>query len=134
VLALYAPGKVTYRSELQPGVTVDADRDQLTQILVNLVKNGEESMSDTGGAVTVRVAKDAQSAWLEVQDEGPGVPADHRARIFEPYVTTKSGGTGLGLSIAARIAMEHSGKLELLDSPTGARFRLTLPLPGSTSS
>src|SRR6185436_5473658 len=113
----------TYRPELQPGVTVEADRDQLTQVLVNLVKNAEEAMTEKGGQVTVRVAADAEHAWLEVEDEGPGVPADQRARIFEPYVTTKSGGTGLGLAIAARIAMEHSGSLQLLDSVKGARFR-----------
>jgi two-component system, NtrC family, nitrogen regulation sensor histidine kinase NtrY len=129
VLALYAPGKVTYRSELAKGVVVDADRDQLTQVLVNLVKNAEESMSDTGGEVTVRVARDAKHAWLEVEDQGPGVPAEQRTRIFEPYVTTKSGGTGLGLPIAARIAQEHGGRLELLDSVKGARFRLSLPAP-----
>lgn len=127
VLALYSPGKVTYRSELKPQVFASADRDQLTQVLVNLVKNAEESMSDTGGAVTVSIGSDAGHAWFEVRDEGPGVPADQRARIFEPYVTTKSGGTGLGLAIASRIAMEHGGKLELLDSQKGARFRLTLP-------
>ncbi|MBL8955301.1 MAG: HAMP domain-containing protein [Myxococcaceae bacterium] len=131
VLQLYAPGKITYRADLQPGVFVDADRDQLTQVLVNLVKNAEESMSETGGEVTVNVARDATSAWLEVRDQGPGVPADQRSRIFEPYVTTKSGGTGLGLAIAARIAQEHSGRLVLLDSERGARFRLTLPTPKS---
>ena len=128
VLQLYAPGKITYRSELEPGVIIDADRDQLTQVMVNLVKNAEESMSETGGEVTVNVAHDATNAWLEVRDQGPGVPADQRSRIFEPYVTTKSGGTGLGLAIAARIAEEHEGRLQLLDSERGARFRLTLPL------
>ncbi len=112
--------------ELTADVFVDADRDQLTQVLVNLVKNAEEAMP-SGGEVLVKVGGDATSAWLEVQDAGAGVPADQRSRIFEPYMTTKSGGTGLGLAIAARIALEHSGRLELLDSPSGARFRLTLP-------
>jgi signal transduction histidine kinase len=127
VLALYAPHKVTYRSELLPGVFVEADRDQLTQVLVNLVKNAEEAMADSGGEVLVRVGGEDAKAWVEVHDQGPGVPVDQRARIFEPYVTTKSGGTGLGLAIAARIALEHSGRLELLDAVRGARFRLTLP-------
>jgi signal transduction histidine kinase len=127
VLSLYSPHQVTYRSELTPDVWVEADRDQLTQVLVNLIKNGEEAMIDTGGEVLVRVGVDGTNAFLEVQDAGPGVPPDQRARIFEPYVTTKAGGTGLGLPIAARIALEHGGKLELLDAPTGARFRFTLP-------
>ncbi|MBK7863003.1 MAG: HAMP domain-containing protein [Archangiaceae bacterium] len=129
VLALYAPGKVTYRAELSPRVLADADRDQLTQVLVNLVKNGEEAMASSGGAVTVRTGHDDAQVFLEVEDQGPGVPQGQRARIFEPYVTTKSGGTGLGLAIAARIAQEHGGRLELLDSTAGARFRLTLPRP-----
>jgi nitrogen fixation/metabolism regulation signal transduction histidine kinase len=127
VLTLYTPGKFTYLPQLTPRVLIDADRDQLTQVTVNLVKNAEEAMGDAGGQVTVRVNGDDRRAWLEVEDEGPGVPADQRARIFEPYVTTKSGGTGLGLPIAARIAQEHGGNLELLDSKRGARFRLTLP-------
>ena len=127
VLTLYAPGKVTYASELEQGVAVMADRDQLTQVLVNLVKNAEEAMSENGGQVTVRVAADQKTAWFEVEDEGPGVPVDQRARIFEPYVTTKTQGTGLGLPIAARIALEHSGSLQLLESKTGARFRFTVP-------
>jgi signal transduction histidine kinase len=127
VLALYAPGKVTYRSELERGLMVDADRDQLTQVLVNLVKNGEEAMAETGGEVVVRTGSDPHRAFVEVEDQGPGVPPEQRGRIFEPYVTTKAGGTGLGLPIAARIAMEHGGSLQLLDSARGARFRLSLP-------
>jgi two-component system nitrogen regulation sensor histidine kinase NtrY len=130
VLTLYAPGKFTYVQELAAHVLVDADRDQLTQVAVNLIKNAEEAMSD-GGQVTVRVGGDDQRAWLEIEDQGPGVPLDQRARIFEPYVTHKAGGTGLGLPIAARIAQEHAGQLELLDSARGARFRLTLPRAGT---
>ena len=131
VLQLYAPGKFTYRAELAPKVIAEADRDQLTQVLVNLVKNAEEAMSDSGGEVTVRVGQGAGEAWLEVQDAGPGIPPEQRARVFEPYVTTKAGGTGLGLPIAARIAQEHGGRLELLDAARGARFRLTLPVGGA---
>jgi two-component system, NtrC family, nitrogen regulation sensor histidine kinase NtrY len=65
---------------------------------------------------------------IEVEDEGPGIPAELRARLFEPYVTTKPAGTGLGLAIAARIIQEHNGRLELATAAqTGARFCIVLP-------
>ncbi len=130
VLALYAPHAITYVAQLEEGAIVEADRDQLTQVLVNLIKNAEEAMLSTGkgGAVTVTVRALATTATLEVKDEGPGIPPDLRARLFEPYVTTKPAGTGLGLAIAARIVQEHDGKLEVADTAgPGATFVLTLP-------
>jgi two-component system, NtrC family, nitrogen regulation sensor histidine kinase NtrY len=128
VLALYTPhGKVTYEVTLTPGLTVLADRDQLTQVVVNLVKNAEEAMPQ-GGRVTVRVAPRGGAAVVEVEDQGPGIAAEVKARLFEPYATTRPHGTGLGLAIAQRITQEHSGQLEALDAPGGgALFRLTLP-------
>ncbi len=130
VLALYAPhGGVTYAADLAKDVRVKGDKDQLTQVLVNLVKNAEEAMAaQGGGCVTVRVAADGARAVLEVRDEGPGLLPEVKARVFEPYVTTKAQGTGLGLAIALRIAQEHEGQLEADNLPTkGAVFRLTLP-------
>jgi signal transduction histidine kinase len=131
VMSLYAPhGGITYDSQLAAGVRVSADRDQLTQVLVNLIKNAEEAMP-TGGCVTVRVLFDGALAVMEVEDEGPGIPPELKARLFEPYVTTKAQGTGLGLAIAQRIAQEHGGRLEVFDGATkGARFRLSLPRLG----
>lgn len=132
LMQLYAPHgepEVRYRLDAAPDVMVLGDRDQLTQVAVNLVKNAEEAMATTGGTVTVRVVRDGSQALLEVEDEGPGVPDSARARIFEPYVTSKAHGTGLGLAIAARIAEEHSGELKLT-SPPGAGARFTLRLPG----
>ena len=64
-----------------------------------------------------------------MEDQGPGIPPEKRARIFEPYFTTKAQGTGLGLAICARIAQEHGGALAVDGAPgAGARFTLTLPL------
>jgi signal transduction histidine kinase len=80
----------------------------------------------------VRVQVDGATAVMEVEDEGPGVPAELKARLFEPYVTTKAQGTGLGLAIAQRIAQEHGGRLEVFDGATkGARFRLSVPRLGT---
>jgi signal transduction histidine kinase len=82
-------------------------------------------MASAGGCVTVRLNADAT---LEIEDEGPGIPQQMLARLFEPYVTTKPQGTGLGLAIAQRIAHEHDGRLEVENRAPGpgARFRLVL--------
>lgn len=130
VLSLYAapPEGIQILPTLQTGVVAKVDRDQLTQVLVNLVKNAEEAMKDKGGALRVRVKGTEADAIIEVEDSGPGIPPEHRARIFEPYFTTKEGGTGLGLAIAARILQEHGGKLDVGGEPgQGARFIVVLP-------
>jgi nitrogen fixation/metabolism regulation signal transduction histidine kinase len=130
VLSLYAspPEGIRIHSEVQPGVVAKADRDQLTQVLVNLVKNAEEAMAKGGGDLRVRVRGTEREAVVEVQDSGPGIPPEDRARVFEPYFTTKEGGTGLGLAIAARILQEHGGKLDVGGEPgQGACFTLSLP-------
>lgn len=133
VLSLYAtpPPGINLQPTLQNGVVARADRDQLTQVLVNLVKNAEEAMADKGGALRVRVKATDTDAIVEVEDSGPGIPPEHRARIFEPYFTTKEGGTGLGLAIASRILQEHGGRLEVGGEPgEGARFSVVLPRAG----
>ncbi len=135
VMALYAPHDgLEYLTQLAPGVRVSGDRDQLAQVLVNLVKNAEEAMTGRTGTISVRVLGTPTEAILEVEDEGPGIPEALRSRVFEPYVTTKQQGTGLGLAIASRIAQEHDGRLELgnveaeAGAPAkGACFRLVLP-------
>lgn len=130
VMSLYAPHDgLRYITEFEPGLLISGDRDQLTQVLVNLVKNAEEAMAPQGGGtVTVRTFSSGRDAVLEVTDSGPGIPAGLKARLFEPYVTSKPQGTGLGLAIALRIAQEHEGRLVADDAAnTGARFRLSLP-------
>ncbi len=131
VMSLYSPHDgLRYVAELEPGLMVMGDRDQLTQVLVNLVKNAEEAMGSTGGAVTVKTLGAGAQIVLEVADSGPGIPPDLKDRIFEPYVTSKPQGTGLGLAIAMRIAQEHDGRMEVGNVPppqTGAVFRLVLP-------
>jgi nitrogen fixation/metabolism regulation signal transduction histidine kinase len=125
--------RLTVRSPDKP-VQVRADKLLLKRVLANLVENGVHAGQEAGkkGAVTVSWATDGtRQATITVDDEGKGVSADARERIFEPYVTTKATGTGLGLAIAKKIALEHGGTLDV--SPTraptgGARFVLTVPL------
>jgi nitrogen fixation/metabolism regulation signal transduction histidine kinase len=120
---------------------VMADRDQIVQVVTNLVQNALDAVRERpGGRVAVAV-KQAAAGLVEVgvRDNGPGIAPEIAARLFEPYATTKAQGTGLGLAIAQRIAMEHSGELSLVPSAapsaaliggSGAHFRLVLPVEG----
>ncbi len=110
-----------------------ADRDQLVQLLVNLVKNAEEASSAANPAsdrlVQLHVFREGSALVLAIDDNGPGIPQNERERIFDPYHTTKSSGTGLGLAIAHRIVSDHEGTIEVHTSELGgARFEVRLPL------
>jgi signal transduction histidine kinase len=111
-----------------PSITVD--RDQMQRALVNMVKNAIEAMP-AGGHVTVRAQAADGGIVLEVADNGPGMSADTRARMFEPYFTTKAEGTGLGLAVVHRIVTEHEGRLSVDETPGGGTtFRIWLPRGG----
>jgi len=128
-LQLYAasPG-LTLEASLAKGVRVLADRDQLAQVLHNLLRNAEEAMQGGPAWVSVRVSGDAGRALLEVEDAGPGIPEEERGLVFELSHSRRPGGTGMGLAIARRIATEHRGTLEVEQgSRGGALFRLALP-------
>ena len=108
-------------------------------MLANLVENGLHAGEEAGrrGQVTVSWTADVRAgqAIVHVDDEGKGVAAADRERIFEPYVTTKATGTGLGLAISKKIALEHGGDLDVAAEPApggGARFVLTVPLADAT--
>jgi nitrogen fixation/metabolism regulation signal transduction histidine kinase len=114
--------------------TIRADRDQVIQVLTNLVQNALDAVKNVpGGAVTVSTDTDGHYATFSVADNGPGIAPEIAARLFEPYATTKSSGTGLGLAIAQRIALEHNGELSYIGPSAngrGAVFRLLLPVEG----
>ena len=110
---------------------VEASASQLKQIFVNLISNAKHALKDGGGTITVEVGRDADSAWAEVRDTGPGLSPEVAARVFEPFFTTRRdiGGTGLGLSVSLGIAQAHGGSLVVDSAPgEGATFRLRLPL------
>jgi nitrogen fixation/metabolism regulation signal transduction histidine kinase len=115
--------------------TLRADRDQVIQILTNLVQNAFDAVKDVpGGAVSITTDTDGHYVTFSVADNGPGIAPEIAARLFEPYATTKgAGGTGLGLAIAQRIALEHNGELSYIGRSAngrGAVFRLLLPVEG----
>ncbi|MGE5466804.1 MAG: sensor histidine kinase [Ignavibacteria bacterium] len=106
--------------------------EQVTAIVDNLVANAIKFSPD-GGRVRVSVARAEGHAAIDVIDEGPGVPATERARIFEPFFRGEAArgvaGAGLGLALSQQFARAHRGDLALLASEAGAHFRVTLPLP-----
>jgi CheY-like chemotaxis protein len=111
---------------------VRADSATMTRVLLNLVNNAIQALEDHPAprSIEVRVATDESSreALLTVTDNGPGVPAEIRDRIFDPYVTTKEDGTGLGLSIVAQRVRAQGGTIELdEDHSPGACFRIRMP-------
>jgi signal transduction histidine kinase len=131
-LALFpaAPPGVTLAREVAPELpAVLADRDQILQVLLNLVRNALDALGEKGGALAVAAARAPGGVAFTVRDDGPGIAPDDLERVFEPYFTTKEGGTGLGLAIARRIAEEHGGTLEASSRPgAGAAFTLVLPV------
>jgi len=130
LLALYpAPPGVELVRAIEPGLpAVQADRDQILQVLLNLVQNALEAMP-RGGRLELSARRAGEEVIFEVADDGSGIPAELLPRIFEPYVTTKAGGTGLGLAIAERIVVEHGGRIEASSPPgQGARFSVRLPV------
>jgi signal transduction histidine kinase len=98
--------------------------------IVNLIFNAVDAVQGKG-RITVRTGSSAGGAWIEVQDNGPGIPADIRSRILEPLFTTKGNqGTGLGVSIVYAFMQKHGGRLDIESEPGhGARFRMWFPAP-----
>jgi signal transduction histidine kinase len=117
---------------VEPLPPVAINREEIQQILVNLILNAEQAMLKHRGAGHLRVSTtgNGNRVCVTVSDDGPGVPPVLAGKIFEPFFSTKGvgEGTGLGLSIALGIATAHGGSLDLLPTETGACFQLTLPV------
>lgn len=123
---LNCPAGVCIQLDIPERLDVWADADLLAVVLRNLVSNAIESLVG-GGTVRIVASQDAGGTCVVVSDNGPGVPAAERQRIFEPLHSSKCHGTGLGLPLCKRIAVAHGGRLSLDPSECGASFRLWLP-------
>ena len=115
---------------------VQADGDQIGQVVLNLIVNAQQALAAHTGLRRISISSGSNNGgvWLQVTDSGPGVPEALRDKIFEPFFTTKADGmgTGLGLSVSRGIVREHGGELALivatLQPGTGASLTLSLPL------
>jgi signal transduction histidine kinase len=126
------PARVELSTEAIP--LVSADRDQLIQVLTNLIQNGLDAASavrpDPRVTVTIGPLPEGR-VRIVVRDNGPGVPDEFLPRLFEPYATTKEKGTGLGLAIVQRIVFEHGGEISYRKAQKGgAVFEIVLPVAG----
>jgi signal transduction histidine kinase len=110
------------------------DRDQMRQVLVNLVTNAADAM-DQGGTISIKAASwpDGDGLLLAVEDDGHGMSEDDQHRVFEPFFTTKHGGTGLGLAVSRTLVEQHGGTIELTSATgEGSTFLVLIPAkPGS---
>jgi two-component system, NtrC family, nitrogen regulation sensor histidine kinase GlnL len=135
-----------FTEEYDPSLPpVWGDRDQLIQILLNLVKNAAEAITDAAQGseihlstayhhgVRIAVPGSTERVHLPmtvtVRDNGPGVPESIRATLYEPFITTKRGGQGLGLALVAKLVANHGGLIECDSRPGRTAFRISLPVP-----
>lgn len=137
---IQVPETVTVRIEHDlPDPVAEIDRDQVVQVLTNLISNAVAAM-DNHGTLTIRTGGDDDRVRLFISDSGCGIPAENIKRIFDPFFTTKpmGKGTGLGLAVSYGIVKMHSGDIRVQSQanpslgPTGTTFTVTLPRRGES--
>ncbi len=104
---------------------------QINQVIMNLVGNASHAISDKRGLITIRTGRSGDQVWIEVADNGSGIPEKNLSRIFDPFFTTKpiGKGTGLGLSISYGIIQRHHGEITVQsEMGKGTTFRIVLPI------
>ncbi len=135
-VVLGGSGAVEIVNDVAPDLEIDADPEQIFRVLMNLVRNGVEALEQAGASsaepprVVVSARAQDESCILDVRDNGPGVPAGAREKLFTAFFSTsRAGGSGLGLVIAADLVRAHGGTIALLsqEDTGGAHFRVTLP-------
>ncbi len=111
---------------------VECAPSQIDQVFLNLIVNAAQAMPEGKmGLIDIRTDCNERKVWIEVQDNGPGIPPDVMKKIFDPFFTTKDPGTGtgLGLSVSQNIIQQHGGKLEVSSTVgVGTTFKITLPI------
>ena len=130
-------GLISLEIDIDNTLRIDADREHLFRVLSNLVRNAvqvlEGQSQDRGGdgkpgEIVVKGWREGRRVFVEVRDNGPGVPAKARANLFRAFQSSsRKGGTGLGLTIAHELVAAHGGTLQLVSSHEGAAFLITMP-------
>ena len=106
--------------------------ENLKQVFLNLIINARDVL-DEGGKIKINIFEEDENLIIEFSDNGPGIPSEHIAKIFEPFYTTKdsSEGTGLGLSVCYGIIKNHNGSITFKNLDPGGCFEIKLPLAKS---
>lgn len=115
-----APDNIHIESEVKPAdLEISADKKQISQVLINLVKNAKEALKNTEvGTITLQgKINEYGRALITVTDNGPGIPDDLMDKIFVPFFTTKDSGSGIGLSLSRQIMLLHGGSLKVVSKP-----------------
>jgi signal transduction histidine kinase len=113
--------------KVDPAIELPAEPGRIERVFLNLIGNAIEAMPN-GGEIEIAAERNGHSVLVRVDDTGPGVPADVRQRLFQPFVTSGKGGLGLGLALSRQTVLDHGGDLWIEDGKTaGAHFRLKLP-------
>jgi two-component system nitrogen regulation sensor histidine kinase NtrY len=132
VVNLYRDYKGFVINVLIPGgiPLIDMDGEQFKRVLINLFENAIQAMPE-GGKIDLSVEVDnaANRVFIDIADDGPGIPEEDKEKLFLPYFSTRRGGTGLGLAIASKIIREHMGYLRVRDNdPHGTVFTIEMPI------
>lgn len=111
-------------------ILADIDKDQISQVIINLVNNSIDALENKGGKIDILLGKGNENIFVTVKDNGSGIPENIRNQIFDPFFTTKAigKGTGLGLSVSYGIIKMHYGSIDLESSSEGTSVKVTLPI------
>jgi signal transduction histidine kinase len=133
-LGLQPDSRIGWITSVERGLTVDADRDQLLRVLINLARNALQALESRApndparDQIRITGRREGAVVIIEVADTGPGFSEQARAHLFEAFQgSTRSGGAGLGLVIADELVRAHGGEITLVDGTIGATFRLKIP-------
>ncbi|CAN5800088.1 hypothetical protein BH11PSE12_BH11PSE12_03100 [soil metagenome] len=127
--------EIKYKADVirEYGILPDVEclQSQINQVIMNLVVNASHAIGDTRGQITVITSADESQVYIEVRDNGSGIPKEIVSRIFDPFFTTKpiGKGTGLGLSLSYGIIKKHHGDIQVFSEPgKGSSFMISLPI------
>jgi PAS domain S-box-containing protein len=129
------PKKIALKMRLASGLpAIQADPNQIQQVVLNLVSNAAEAIGDAAGEIEIATGAEEGAVWIEVRDTGCGMNPETKARMFDPFFTTKFTGRGLGLAAVAGIARVHKAEIGVTSAPgSGCTIRISFPAAGESA-
>jgi signal transduction histidine kinase len=124
---------IAFQAHVPESLMVDADKDQLSRVLVNLVRNAVQALSQAGSTegrprIDITARREGNTVTILVEDNGPGIPDRVKTDLFTPFQSSaRKGGTGLGLTIAAELVHLHGGTISIDEREGHTCFRITIP-------